>query len=56
MEREITTPLRRWLGLPKIIRSAALYGNINEATLPLSTPKEEFLVNQTREVYQFRVI
>lgn len=46
LERKLTTRLRRWHGLPKILSSNAL-------RLPLSSFAEEFPVSRTREVYQY---
>ena len=49
MERNISGFLRRWLGLPKSLSSAALYGTTNAVQLPFSGLKEEFIVTRTRE-------
>ncbi|XP_049324773.1 uncharacterized protein LOC125789951 [Astyanax mexicanus] len=54
MERKISSYLRRWLGLPRSLTSAALYGKSNKLQLPFSSLEEEFRVSRTREalVYQ----
>lgn len=53
LERKLTTLLKRWLGLPKSLSSAVLYGSTNVLKLPIHGLKEEVLVSWTREVYQF---
>lgn len=45
---------KRWLGLPKSLRSTARYGNTNKLTMPISSPSEEVKVSQTREVLQYK--
>ena len=54
MERKISGFLRRWLGLPKSLSSAALYGKSNAIRLPFSGLVEEFKVTKTRETLMFR--
>ena len=49
IERIISGFLRRWLGLPKSLSSAVLYGTTNAIQLPLNSLKEEFVVIRTRE-------
>ncbi|KAI2663059.1 hypothetical protein H4Q32_002088 [Labeo rohita] len=44
MERKISSYLRRWLGLPRSLSSAALYGSSNILQLPFSGLTEEFMV------------
>ena len=54
MERRISSHLRRWLGLPRSLSSAALYGSSNILQLPFSGLKEEFMVSRTREALLYR--
>ncbi|KAL6469714.1 hypothetical protein MHYP_G00208330 [Metynnis hypsauchen] len=54
MERKISSYLRRWLGLPRSLSSAALYGSSNILQLPFSGLTEEFMVTRTREALQYR--
>ncbi|XP_041920594.1 uncharacterized protein LOC121684601 [Alosa sapidissima] len=54
MERKISSHLRRWLGLPRSLSSAALYGSSNTLKLPFSGLTEEFMVTRTREALQYR--
>ncbi|XP_063058826.1 uncharacterized protein LOC134452393 [Engraulis encrasicolus] len=54
MERKISSYLRRWLGLPRSLSSAALYGSSNTLQLPFSGLTEEFMVTRTREALQYR--
>ena len=54
MERKISGYLRRWLGLPKSLSSAALYGTTNVIQLPFRGLKEEFVVTHTREAILYR--
>ena len=54
MERKISSYLRKWLGLPKSLSSAALYGTTNTIQLPFSSLKEEFVVTHTREAILYR--
>ena len=49
LERAISNRLRRWLGLPRCLSGAALYGNINALRLPCSSLEEEFKITKTRE-------
>ena len=49
MERKISGYLRRWLGLPKSLSSASLYGTTNAIQLPFRGLKEEFVVTRTSE-------
>ncbi|TWW80087.1 hypothetical protein D4764_10G0011170 [Takifugu flavidus] len=53
-ERKISSFLRRWLGLPRSLNSAALYGTSNSLQLPFSGLTEEFKVARTREALQYR--
>ena len=55
MERKISGYLRRWLGLPKSLSSAALYGTTNAIQLPFKGLKEEFVVTRTREAILYRL-
>lgn len=52
--RKITSFLRKWLGFPHCLSSAALYGTSNTLQLPFSSLTEEFKVACTREVLQYR--
>lgn len=54
MERRISSYLRRWLGLPRSLSSAALYGSSNILQLPFSSLQEEFMVSRTREALLYR--
>eukprot|EP00066_Takifugu_rubripes_P027132 XP_011616398.1 PREDICTED: uncharacterized protein LOC105418502 [Takifugu rubripes] len=54
LERKISSFLRRWLGLPRSLNSAALYGTSNTLQLPFSGLTEEFKVARTREALQYR--
>ena len=52
--RTISCYLRRWLGLPFSLISAALYGRSNKLQLPISGLVEEFRVSRTREALVYR--
>ncbi|XP_029958217.1 uncharacterized protein LOC115396474 [Salarias fasciatus] len=54
LERKVNSHLRRWLGLPRSLSSAALYGYSNKLQLPLKSLEEEFTVTKTRAVLQYR--
>ena len=54
MERKISGYFRRWLGLPKSLSSAALYGATIAIQLPFRSLKEEFVVTRTREAILYR--
>lgn len=54
MQRKVSSYLRRWLGLPRSLSSAALYGKCNKLQLPLNSLNEEFRVARTREVLLYR--
>lgn len=49
LERKISSYLRRWLGLPRSLCSAALYGKTNKLQLPFSSLDQEFRVSRRRE-------
>lgn len=49
LEKKISSYLRRWLGVPRSMSSAALYGSTNTLQLPFSGLSEEFVVTRTRE-------
>ena len=53
LERTISNSWRRWLGLPRCLSSAALYGKSNTLQLPFSSLEEEFKVLKTRERLQY---
>ncbi len=53
LERKISGFLRKWLGLPHSLTSAALYGTSNILQLPFSGLTEEFKVVRTREALQY---
>ena len=53
LERAISNRLRRWLGLPRCLSGAALYGNSNALRLPCSSLVEEFKITKTRELLQY---
>ena len=52
LERAISNRLRRWLGLPRCLSGAALYGNSKSLHLPCSSLVEEFKITKTRELLQ----
>ena len=54
IERKINNYLRRWLGFPRSLSSAALYGSSNALQLPFKGLMEEFVVSRTREVMLYR--
>ncbi|KAK0135126.1 hypothetical protein N1851_029059 [Merluccius polli] len=54
LERKISSYLRRWLGLPRSLTSAALYGRSNKLQLPFCSLEEEFRVSRTREALVYR--
>lgn len=54
LERRASSFLRRWLGLPRCLSSAALYGSSNAIQLPFRGLVEEFMVSRTRESYHYR--
>ena len=54
MERKISSNLRRWMGFPRSLCSAALYGRTNKLQLPFSSIDEEFRVSRTREALLYR--
>ena len=54
MVKKINSYHRRWLGLPRRFRSAALYGTSNALQLPFKGLVEEFVVSWTREVMMYR--
>ncbi len=54
LEREISSYLQRWLGLPRSLTSAALYSRSNKLKLPFSSLEEEFRVSHTREALAYR--
>lgn len=43
-----------WLGLPRSLSSAALYGSSNSLHLPFSSLSEEFVVTRSREAMQYQ--
>ena len=53
LEGAISNWLRRWLGLPRCLSGAALYGNSNALRLPCSSFMEEFKITKTRELLQY---
>ena len=54
LERNVSRFLRRWLGLPRSLNSAALYGSSNAIQLPFRGLVEEFMVSRTREIDQYK--
>ena len=54
MERKVNNYLRRWLGFPRSLSSAALYGSSNALQRPFKGLMEEFVVSRTREVMLYR--
>ena len=53
LEKRINSRLHRWLGLPKCLSSAALYGESNALQLPFKTLVEEYKVAKVRTSIQF---
>lgn len=53
-QRKISGFLLKWLGLPRSLNSAALFGTSNILQLPFSGLTEEFKVARTREALQYR--
>ena len=53
LERAISNRSRRWLGLPRCLSGAALYGNSNALRLPCSSLVEEFKITKTRVLLQY---
>ena len=47
---KISSYLRRWLDLPRIPSSIALYGSTNTLQLPFKGQTEEYMVTKTREM------
>lgn len=54
LEKVITRRLRRWLGVPKCLSTAALYGRSNVLQLPFNSLVEEFKVTRVREQLQYK--
>lgn len=54
MERRINGYLCRWLGLPRSLSSATLYGNLNAPKLSFKGSVEEFVVFWIREFLQYK--
>ena len=54
MQRKINNYLRRWLGFPRSLSSATLYGFSNALQLPFKGLMEEFVVSRTKEVMLYR--
>ena len=50
IEHLITAAIKRWLGLPRSLCSAALYGKTMKLQLPFSSVTEEVKVTKTRNV------
>ena len=53
LERAISNRLRRWLGLPRCLRGATLYGDSNALHLLCSRLVEEFKITKTRILLQY---
>ena len=53
LEKRINSRLRRWLGLPKCLSSAVLYGESNALQLPFKSIVEEYKVAKMRTSIQF---
>ena len=49
MEKKINSSLRKWLGLPRSLSNAALYGTSNALQLPFKGLMGDFLVSRTTE-------
>lgn len=54
IEKNINSRLRKWLGLPKCLSSAALYGNSNILQLPFKSLVEEYKVAKVRTLIQYK--
>lgn len=54
LERKINCYLQRWLGLPRSLTSAALYGKSNKLQLSISCLRKEFKVSLTRKALVYR--
>ncbi len=52
-EQNVSSYLRRWLGLPRSLSNIGLYGNTNKLRLPFSSVREEFIVARAREHLQY---
>lgn len=52
-ERKMSSYLRRWLGLPRSLRSIGLYRNSNTLRHSFSSVREEFIVPRTREHIEY---
>lgn len=46
--------LRKWLGLPRGLRSITLYGQNNKPKLHISSLNEQFIVTCIKEVLKYR--
>ena len=53
LEKRINSRIRRWLGLPKCLSSAALYGGSNALQFPFKSLVEEYKVAKVRTSIQF---
>ena len=51
---KISSYLRRWLGLSRILSCIALYGSTNTLQLPFKGLTEKYMVTKTREVMMFK--
>ena len=54
LERAISNRLRRWLGLPRCLSGAALYGNSKALHLPCSSLVKELKITKARELLQYK--
>ena len=54
LERRISSYLRRWLNVPRMLSSIALYGKGNMLQLPLTSLVEEFKVTKVRQATTLR--
>lgn len=52
LERKISSYWQRWLGLPRSLSSATLYGTSNVLQLLISSLAEEFMVSRTWKAWQ----
>ena len=55
MERKINSRLQRWLGQPKCLSSAVLYGNTTALHLPFRSLIEEFKVTKIRTALRYKL-
>ena len=55
LEKKINSTWRRWLGLPKCLSSAALYGGSNALQLPFKSLVKEYKITKVKTSTQFMI-